>query len=198
VILCVLVVTLAVPLPGTLPRWGHGPSPPGLMRGASVESAPTDHRELPQVDRLHLLPSEIPQFEEREFLHDLLVQSETVRCLVERLNESDVIVYVRFVYFDRLRGVLQLMGCDDAWRRVLITVRIGPRESNAPAVLAHELQHAVEIADAPGVRGVEALLGLYRRIGTRVPTADHAYDWETEAAIEVYDKVVREICQPPG
>jgi hypothetical protein len=90
------------------------------------------------------------------------------------------------------------MGCDDAWRRVLITVRIGPRDINASAVLAHELQHAVEIADAPEVRGDQTLAELYRRIGRLHLDADHTCQWETEAAIEVYDKVVQEIWQHPG
>jgi hypothetical protein len=198
VILGVLVVTLAAPLPGTLTLGSHGRLLPGPLHGAFVESAPTLRGELPALERLHLLPSSIPQFDEHEFLRDLLVRSETARSLVERLNESDVIVYVRFVCFDRLRGFLQLMGCDDAWRRVLITVRIGPRDIDAPAVLAHELQHAVEIADTPEVRGDETLAELYRRIGTGLSDADYTCQWETEAAIEVYDQVVQEIWQPPG
>jgi hypothetical protein len=42
------------------------------------------------------------------------------------------------------------------------------------ALLGHELQHAIEVANAPGVDSSESLRALYRRIG--VATGPDSYD----------------------
>jgi hypothetical protein len=57
-------------------------------------------------------------------------------------------------------------------------------------MLAHELQHAVEIAKAPEVRNVDAFKRYYARVGIR---ARFNTGWDTNAAREAALAVRREL-----
>jgi len=48
---------------------------------------------------------------------------------------------------------------------VRVAVRLPGLENELVCTLAHELQHVVEIADAPEVRDTRSLLRFYDRIG---------------------------------
>lgn len=113
-----------------------------------------------------------------------------VAALVEALESSDVFVYVT----DAAVGgpgdppaYLRFLTC--AGGRRLLVIRIDhssiPPEDRI-VVLAHELQHAAEIAAHPDVRDAHGLAALYRRIGWE---ASHGC-FETDAAVRV-TKVVR-------
>jgi hypothetical protein len=95
--------------------------------------------------------------------------SPTLRALVDRLETSDVVVYLAF---DRspspqLAGHLSLITA--AGGRRYLRVAIDRRNAGCQriAILGHELQHAVEIAESPSVTDEAALAALYRRIGFR-------------------------------
>ena len=66
------------------------------------------------------------------------------------------------------------MGRGGANRYLRVTVGSLHHQSVIVALLGHELQHAAEVADAPGVQTAEAFAEFYRRIG--VPTGAGRYD----------------------
>jgi hypothetical protein len=111
-------------------------------------------------------------------------QSPTVRGLVDRIERSDLIVYLE-IRHDLAQGVaacLTWMASTDSARFVRASLRPDLRQADAVSMIAHELQHVVEVIEHPDVRSNESLLDLYVRIGH--PTAQSGKQWDTEAAIE--------------
>jgi hypothetical protein len=121
----------------------------------------------------------------QSFLAEGLNRSRTFASLVTALNRTDVIVYVESVMVlpKNTMGRLTIR-----YLRVQIRADLSRRE--AIALIGHELQHALEIADATEVRDSTALIGLYERIG-HASNGDHAYD--TEAAQDTGRIVRREL-----
>ncbi len=105
-----------------------------------------------------------------------LATSATFRRLVDRLEHSDVIVYVdvRPDMPQYLGGSLQFLARSATDR--FLRVRINRASSHLwqTALLGHELQHAVEVAESPDVESAIGLRALYRRIGVR--TGPDAFD----------------------
>jgi hypothetical protein len=120
-------------------------------------------------------------------------QSPTVRALVDTLEQSDLIVYIRCVFFkdSALSGRLGFLGTVAHLRYVVIEVRFYEQASTRIATLGHELQHAVEIAEAPSIRDQRTMAEHYRRIGVAV--GRHPLIFETAAAKAVADRVHREV-----
>jgi hypothetical protein len=91
--------------------------------------------------------------------------SSTFSDLLGRLTTSDVIVYVELV--DRISsgadGQTLFVGSTATVRYVRIQLKGPGRAIETIALLGHELQHAVEIANAPQVRDSRALARLYLR-----------------------------------
>ena len=90
-------------------------------------------------------------------LSDAAARSATVRGLVGRLDATDVIVYIESPRLRKFRR-REPSSSPSPHTRFL---RIGLKNSLPPfdvtPLIAHELQHAVEIAENPGVRDEEAL-----------------------------------------
>jgi hypothetical protein len=120
-------------------------------------------------------------------------RSETFRGLVVRLNESDVVVYVEPELAPRLglRGYLMSDVVIGGGKRFL-RIRLYPfgNVNTLIARLGHELQHAVEVADAPGVRDEDTFSQHFVRIG-RVDCGATCY--ETDAAGQMQRAVAREL-----
>jgi hypothetical protein len=120
--------------------------------------------------------------------------SPTFAHLMACLDHSDVLVYVEEVA--RLPGALagrMLMapaGHGQRYVRIEIALRGTPDESIA--LLGHELQHAIEVAQEIAVDDEAALRALYQRIGVRGGDGgDHVY--ETLAAQQVGRTVRKEL-----
>ena len=134
----------------------------------------------------------------RRLLDQGLRSSPTFRALVQRLLESDVVVYL---WCDATRervsdGRLTFLSAAGGLRYVV--VRLVPLASaeRQIAIMAHELRHAVEIADAPEVVDGESLRRAYQRIGfvSSAPAARHvAYD--SDAAVDAGLTVLRELTE---
>lgn len=118
----------------------------------------------------------------RLLIEDLAAQSVIVRQLLARLGCTDVIVYVEMTASPQIPRARTKLVTSTAGARFL---RIGISVFNAPAevaaLLAHELQHAVEIAEEDEVRDEDGVRRLYQRIGRAGPSDS----FETEAAIDV-------------
>jgi hypothetical protein len=132
----------------------------------------------------------------RRALDDGVRRSASFRALVRRLEHSDVVVYLRCSGERRsnVGGRLTFVSAAGGFRYVLVQLaRLEPRAQQV-AMLAHELQHAVEIADAPAVVDSESLAREYERIG-------HVSQWsagprvafDTHAAIDMGRQVLWEV-----
>jgi hypothetical protein len=96
-------------------------------------------------------------------------RSTIVNTLLAELEQSDLIVDVSDVMSSLCGGpasFLSFTHYDGVSRYVLIQIdgqRLSPHERII--WLGHELQHALEVAAAPGVRDGDGLAGLLHRIG---------------------------------
>jgi hypothetical protein len=123
-------------------------------------------------------------------LDDARRRSPTFEALLSRVEASDVIVYIE----SGRCGSPQVWSCvaiasGRPYRYLRVTLDTDHSRQLIIAQLAHELQHAVEIAEAPDVVDGATLRALYGRIGTR----SSADAFETTAAIRVAARIAAEL-----
>jgi hypothetical protein len=133
------------------------------------------------ADRPHLPPTPRVRAADnaRRVLADAAAQSRTIRELCDRLDASDVIVYVEITgspLVPTARTKLVTATPDARFLRIAINNNTAPFDV-AP-LLAHELQHAVEIAEHEDVRDDTGVRRLYAAIGHEAA----ADQFETDAA----------------
>jgi hypothetical protein len=117
-------------------------------------------------------------------------RSAIFRALAGRLHASDVVVYVRF---GRCRGgvpaCLLLVSARPAPLRLLIKLdRFGRSESTLIALLAHELQHANEVAASPDVTDAASFQRFFERHGRKGSDG-----FDTAKAQEIQRRVTAEL-----
>jgi hypothetical protein len=105
-------------------------------------------------------------------------RSATFRELIDRLNGSDVIVYLENTHElpAGLDGRLTFMTTAGGVRYLRAQVTSSLDDDDLIAVAGHELQHAIEVASHPEVRDVASLAVLYTQIGVPSASARHRYD----------------------
>jgi hypothetical protein len=112
-----------------------------------------------------------------------LSSSPHFRRLVAEIEASDLIVHVMIAISlpGSVDGATQLIsaGRDDRYVRILLSSDV--QRGHRTTILAHELQHACEIARS-GARDAAAVRRLYETIGRVVESQSETY--ETTAAIE--------------
>ena len=154
------------------------PLPPMPLTEADVLEAPTRH--IRSSDQ-----------SVRKLLRQGYRKSSTFASLVTRLQRSDVIVYIEDV--PRLPGALEgrmmMLPRVNGYRYVRIQIALRGSPEDSIGTLAHELQHAVEVANATDVIDIEGLARLYQRIGIR--SGPDVYD--TNAAQQTGRTVRREL-----
>lgn len=125
-------------------------------------------------------------------------RSETFRQLIARINRSDVIVYVEMApaLRGRFAGTLQWVAATKNFRYVRVSLNPELSEQLQIASLGHELQHAVEVIDAPDVVDTPTLMALYRRIGHQ--RSMHELRWDTAAANRIGEQVRSELATGVG
>jgi hypothetical protein len=129
-----------------------------------------------------------------EVLQDGLRRSETIRRLVSRVERSDLIVWVTLSPLPPGRtGATRLLTASAGYRFLLVTLDPQGSPFLLAARLGHELQHVTEIADAAEVHDSNGMSALYRKIGW---PASGSNTWETEAALELGQRVFREMSAP--
>jgi hypothetical protein len=118
-------------------------------------------------------------------------RSATFARLMARLEHSDVLVYVEEVARlpDTLQGRMMMLPTAHGQRYVRIQIALRGSPDESVALLGHELQHAIEVAQESGVSDQAQLAALYQRIGTR--GGPHIYD--TVAAQETGRVIRREL-----
>jgi hypothetical protein len=146
---------------------GGFPAPPASMR--AIRSASRDSRLA-------------------ELLVHGMARSPTLRSLVASLEASDVVVHVFFAQSQKRNGYLvhqMAVGGPYRYLRVMLKAALSNRE--VIPVLAHELQHALEVAQSPRVRDSDDIRALFERIG--FPALESAFVHETEEALRVQRQV---------
>jgi hypothetical protein len=123
-----------------------------------------------------------------------LSRSATLRSLIATLDESDVIVYIDVkVTRQGLGGYLAHQIVARGGHRYLhVAVETKGAQDRLVALLAHELQHAVEVARAPEAVDTESLKQLFDRLAVRFGCGGTTCS-ETQAARDVEHVVGQEL-----
>jgi hypothetical protein len=121
-----------------------------------------------------------------------MAQSPTFRRLVNQIERSNVIVYVdlRPDMRESIGGSLRFLAKSATHRFLRVQVNRADTPLWRVALLGHELQHAVEVAEAGDIASSDDMRTLYHRIGVR--TGPDAYDSMAarEAGYTVRDELV--------
>jgi hypothetical protein len=118
-------------------------------------------------------------------LNDAIRRSVTVRGLAEKIEASDLLMYV-FVRADpgRWRGKTTLVSRGRPNRMLHTVINNGLERDEQIAVLGHELQHIWEIAQAPDVVDSDGMSRLFKRIGHQVSLVGETYETTAAEAVE--------------
>jgi hypothetical protein len=121
--------------------------------------------------------------------------SPTLRALVARLRASDVVVYVQCDGPGAPDGRLTFLSAVGGYRYVVVRMaQFAPMLQIA--MMAHELQHAVEIAETPAIVDGESLVREYTRIGYINPSSSlPGVAFDTHAAVRAGEQVLKELLQ---
>jgi len=159
-----------------------------LCTGAAVSAATA--ADAPVSERIRPIAPYLAAF-----LRDGAANSSTFRALVARIDASDVIVYVMPADLgSRVRGQLRFMGASRGVRYLQIELGWQLGEQTAIAALGHELQHAVEVAEAPWVQDAASLEREFARIGhPSTPARFGESGYDTYAAVQAGERVWREL-----
>ena len=131
----------------------------------------------------------------RSLLEDGVRNSPTLRALVARLHASDVVVYLQCEGPNAPDGRLTFVTSAAGLRYVVVRVARFPRPQQI-AMMAHELQHAVEIADTPAIVDGESLEREYKRIGyVNQWSSLPGVSFDTHAAVRAGQQVLKELLQ---
>jgi hypothetical protein len=137
----------------------------------------------------------------QRLLDEGVLRSAKLRALVDRISRSDVVVYVRCDGDPRARVTGRMTFVSAAGGVRYVVVRLAPLRSRAHqiAILAHELQHVVEVADTPAIVDAESMAREYMRMGHinhHSSTPGIAFD--TQAAIATGRQVLSELAAMSG
>ena len=119
-------------------------------------------------------------------------RSSTLARLVKAIDDTDVIVYVEMVSTlpAGLDGRLTFLTAAGGMRYLRVQVPSTLGKNDVLAVIGHELQHALEVAENPSVVSSQDLAVLYRRIGVQGMAIDR---FDTAAARTIGQRVRAEL-----
>ena len=127
-------------------------------------------------------------------------RSPTFRSIVERIEESDSIVHLTCGNFRSLllAGRTALVSRVAGVRYLRVEILCSQGEPALVTIVAHELQHVVEIASTPDVVDDRSFVRLFSAIGFSTCVSTGQDQFETEAAIATGDRVREEFLHPSG
>ena len=132
-----------------------------------------------------------------QLIADGLNGSPTFRDVVERLNRSDVVVYVRCQQdmVKREDAYLKFVSSVGGFRYLQAHIRYNTSRVRQISLIGHELFHAVEVADAPAVIDVASFERQYAEIGfvSRTSKIGGGIAYDTHAAIRTGEQILREL-----
>ena len=117
--------------------------------------------------------------------------------LINRLEASDVVVYVRC---DRqlrrgVTGRLSFVGMSAGTRYVLVRVGYVGDRLRQIALIGHELRHAVEVADTAAIIDTASFQREYGRLGfvNRSASRSGITAFESDEAVDAGERILREL-----
>ena len=120
-----------------------------------------------------------------------------LQALIDRLESSDVIVYMRC---DRqlrrgVSGRLSYVGTAANLRYVMVRVGYVGDRLRQIALVGHELRHAVEVAETPEIVDSGSLQAAYERIGyvNRAASFTGILAFESDQAVQAGEHIFREL-----
>ena len=127
-----------------------------------------------------------------------LQRSATIRQLVQQLERGDVIVYIEMqpTLKRRLAGMLTWITNTKTHRYVRVSINPELNTEIAISTLGHELQHALEVANAPAIVSAQTLEQYYAAHGDS--SSAERNGWDTQAARLAGDEVRRELAGTRG
>lgn len=134
-----------------------------------------------------------------QLLRDGVARSTTLKALADRIEASQVIVYVAINPLMRssLSGMLTWMTRAGGMSYLRASISPDLTPDQMIATIAHELQHAVEVIEDESVNDEKSLVALYRRIGQQNGSAAPSR-WETVAAQKTGFQVRKELGEAPA
>jgi hypothetical protein len=132
----------------------------------------------------------------RDLVTHASARSSVVRALMDAIEATDVVVYVTVEPLPEHQrsAYLSFLTAGGGLRYLVVKVDWVASPWEAIALLAHELQHAMEIAAAPEVRDAASLASLYSHIGWRSGEGQ----WETSRARGAGERARRELSSSAG
>ena len=123
------------------------------------------------------------------------MRSPTFRTLVAGLNSSDVVVYIESNL--RIRSgfngyLVDRVIVAGGYRYLQVVVNPELSQHQLIGVIAHELQHAMEVAEAGSVRSDTDLRALFKSRDTGACGLAHSCT-ETAAAVRLQEMVLAEL-----
>ncbi|MBI3047613.1 MAG: hypothetical protein HYY76_04815 [Acidobacteria bacterium] len=160
---------------------------PKRTGAAGAPSSPTT--KVPARSRVRTLEADVAQL-----VRDGERKSPTLKRLMRTIDGSDLLVYVlRYVRLSVTGGGMEVMGAANGQRIVFILINPALSSVHATAMIAHELQHAIEIVTAPEVVDRPSLVRHYERIGIRTGFGPRSQSFDTAAARAIEDIVLAEL-----
>ena len=162
-----------------------------LMLAAGLTSglqAPTDEGGVVTLGRLRSVDPST-----RATIKEGCRRSPAFAALVNDLERSSFIVYVEQVptLRDGMRGALLHGGAGPRYLRVQL--KRGMSLDRRVVVLAHELQHAVEVVEAGIAADAVEMDALFRRIGDERSPGGQQQRYETAVALRVTNAVAADL-----
>ena len=163
-----------------------------LIASPPFASAAPDTRE--GGPRIRLTDTRLSQL-----MQNGIMRSPTLKTLVDRIERSDVIVYVSLspLLRSHLSGKLAWMARAGGYRYLRAQISTDLNPDQMIATIAHELQHALEVSEDRAVVDQRSLVELYKRIG-RESRASIVGEYETVAAQQAGLQVRRELVAVPA
>jgi hypothetical protein len=126
-------------------------------------------------------------------------RSVTFRSLVERIERSDLIVYMTCSHFESvtLAGRTLLAAARPGVRYVRVQILCQQPQPALVTIVAHELQHAVEIASMPEAVDDRSVRRAFSAIGFSTCQSPRSEQFETRAAWDTGKRVGWEVVHHP-
>lgn len=174
-----------------------------LLLGPSAIVSAASAEDAPDTRASHIRPADRCA---TRLLADAVEQSAIVRGLIEQLTGSDVIVYLTSSQpLNRVKGMprgkTHFLTANPAGRFLQVWVDPAQGPAARMAVLAHELQHALEVAGEPAVTDLPSFRAFYEGVATvghATGASRGVRRYETAAAVAVETRVLRELGERTG
>lgn len=130
-----------------------------------------------------------------------LAQSQEVAALVEQLNRGDLFVCIETGLAQALGlrakcGTLRITAATPAGRYARLSIVVPGQQVDLIGALAHELQHAVEVAGAPEVQDAATLRRFYEAKGFRNPDGTYCTREAVAAGLAARQESARAVGHP--